>query len=275
MTTICGYELVDVRRSLRDAIDQRNRRAANRWTAELVATPGAVGSLWASYWLAWVDGAPTLPILLRQSWATVEAAAQGHGDWVAFRNDPDVRAAAAEMTTRLLNQPRPTPVVWPTKEITLYDIGVIHEQTVPAAADSRAVMSVWKRGEDDMEIRILAVAYVFGDGRYALGTVDHLVDDDAGEGEVRSAGASAGKGADIGDLVLAGAGALGHIGDEAQRMADHVRGDIACVRDTLETLDVVGAYARAAGMGAPVADLLCGHGGGVGGDTRRSAHGGD
>jgi hypothetical protein len=175
MTTICGYELVDVRRSLRDAIDQRNRRAANRWTAELVATPGAVGSLWASYWLAWVDGAPTLPILLRQSWATVEAAAQGHGDWVAFRNDPDVRAAAAEMTTRLLNQPRPTPVVWPTKDITLYDIGVIREQTVPAAADSRAVMSVWKRGEDDMEIRILAGRWLTfletGDTRSALSII--------------------------------------------------------------------------------------------------------
>ena len=174
MTTICGYELVDVRRSLRDAIDQRNRRAAFRWTAELVATPGAVGSLWASYWLAWLD-TPTLPILLRQSWGTIEAAAQAHGDWVVFRNDPDVRAAAAEITTRLLDQPRPTPVVWPTKDIVTYDISVIREQTVPVAADSSAVMSVWKRGEDDMEVRILAGRWLTfletGDTRSALSII--------------------------------------------------------------------------------------------------------
>ena len=174
MTTICGYELADVRRSLRDAIDQRNRRAAFRWMAELVATPGAVGSLWASYWLAWLD-TPTLPILLRQSWATIEAAAQAHGDWVAFRNDPDVRTAAAEITTRLLDQPRPTPVVWPTKDIVTYDISVIREQTVPAAADSAAVMAVWKRGEDDMEVRILAGRWLTfletGDTRSALSII--------------------------------------------------------------------------------------------------------
>lgn len=171
MTTICGYELADVRKSLRTAIDLRNRRAANRWAAELVATPGAVGSLWASYWLAWAD-TPTLPILLRQTWTTIEDAARTHADWVAFRNDPDVRTTVAEMTTRLLDQPRPTPVVWPTKEITLYDISVMEGQTVPVAADGPAVMSVWKRGEDAMEIRILAGRWVTfletGDTRSAL-----------------------------------------------------------------------------------------------------------
>jgi hypothetical protein len=50
--TICGYELTDVRKSLRGAIGRRDRRVAQRWAAELVATPGAIGSLWAALWLS-------------------------------------------------------------------------------------------------------------------------------------------------------------------------------------------------------------------------------
>ena len=80
--TITGYALGDVRRSLRDAIDRGDIRAAARWTAELVATPAAVGSLWASYWVAWAAAAggasPTLPILLRQNWEDIRVGAQTH-----------------------------------------------------------------------------------------------------------------------------------------------------------------------------------------------------
>ena len=47
--TLCGYAIVDVRKSLVEAIDRRDRRAAHRWAAELVATPAAVGSLWAAF----------------------------------------------------------------------------------------------------------------------------------------------------------------------------------------------------------------------------------
>lgn len=160
-TTICGYELPDVRRTLRDAIDRRDRRTAFRWGAEFVATPGAVGSLWAAAWLSWAtitgSASPTLPILLKQYWDRAAAAAHAHdGDWVAFRNDPPVRAIVAEMLIRLLGQPRETPVVWPTKELTLYDVGTAREGPVPAAADGPVAMRVWQRGEDGLEVRIMA-----------------------------------------------------------------------------------------------------------------------
>lgn len=113
--TICGYALADVRKSLREAIDHRDRRAAHRWAAELVVTPGAVGSLWASYWLAWAaaqgagSASPTIPILLKQTWSSITNAAHDLGDWAAFRNEPEIRACVAETTTRLLDQSRQTP----------------------------------------------------------------------------------------------------------------------------------------------------------------------
>lgn len=180
--TICGYGLADVRRSLRDAIDRRERRAADRWTAELVATPGAVGSLWASYWLAWAaaqgagSASPTIPILLRQTWETVTTRAYNHdGDWVGFRNDPAVRALAAEMTVRLLGQARQTPVVWPTKEITIHDVGNMRAAAPPPAADGRVVLQVWERDEDSMELRMMAGRWLDaiqrGDLRTALSAV--------------------------------------------------------------------------------------------------------
>jgi len=160
--TICGYGLADVRKSLREAIDYRDRRAAHRWAAELVATPGAVGSLWASYWLAWAaaqgagSASPTLPILLKQSWTTIVNKAQDLQDWVAFRNDTEVRAAVNETTIRLLDQPRQTPVVWPSKEIIVYDVGTMRAATAPVATDGPTVLGVWKRNEDAMELRMMA-----------------------------------------------------------------------------------------------------------------------
>lgn len=180
--TICGYGLADVRKSLRDMIDRRDRRAAHRWTAELVATPGAVGSLWASYWLAWAvsqgagSASPTIPILLKQSWSTMSAAAHElDGDWAAFRNEPEVRACAAEMTTRLLDQPRQTPVVWPSKEITLYDVGIMRSTNPPVAADGPIVLAIWRRDEDAMDLRVMAghwiTALEAGDIRKALAAV--------------------------------------------------------------------------------------------------------
>jgi hypothetical protein len=180
--TICGYGLADVRRSLRDAIDRRERRAADRWTAELVATPGAVGSLWASYWLAWAaaqgagSSSPTVPILLRQTWETVSTLAYNHGgDWAAFRNDPLVRGLGAEMTVRLLGQTRQTPVVWPTKEITIHDVGNMRAASPPPEADGRIVLQVWIRDEDSMELRMMAGRWMDaiqrGDLRTALSAV--------------------------------------------------------------------------------------------------------
>jgi len=160
--TICGYALADVRKSLREAIDHRDRRASYRWAAELVVTPGAVGSLWASYWLAWAtaqgagSASPTLPILLKQTWTSITDAAHELQDWTAFRNEPDVRACVAEMTTRLLDQPRQTPVVWPSKEIILYDVGTMRSTSPPVATDGPAVLAVWQRNNDAMEIRMMA-----------------------------------------------------------------------------------------------------------------------
>ena len=143
--TICGYGLADVRKTLRESIDRRDRRAAQRWTAELVATPGAVGSLWASYWMAWAAAgsvSPTLPILLKQDWTMIATKAQELQDWTAFRNDAIVRARTAEMTTRLLEQPRQTPVIWPSKEITLYDVGNMRSASPPVATDGPVVLTV-------------------------------------------------------------------------------------------------------------------------------------
>ena len=164
--TICNYALADVRKSLWEAVDRRDARAANRWTAELVATPGAVGSLWASYWLAWAtaQSGPTLPILLKQTWSAMTAAAtelvNGGGGWPAFRNDPDVRAIASETTKRLLMLPRQSPVIWPSREIILYDIANMRDSPVPTATDSPVVLRVWKRDDDALEIRMMAGRFI-------------------------------------------------------------------------------------------------------------------
>lgn len=179
-TTICGYELADVRRALRDAIDRRDTHSAGRWTAELIATPGAVGSLWASYWLAWAvitgGASPTLPILLRQQWDKIVDAAHAHnGDWVAFRNDPPVRAIAAEMTSRLLTQARQTPVIWPAKEIILYDVGAVRSGPIPPDTDAGIIMRVWIRNEDAMDLRMMGGYWLHaiqrGELRVALSVV--------------------------------------------------------------------------------------------------------
>lgn len=180
--TICGYSLPDVRKSLRDSIDRRDRRAAHRWTAELVVTPGAVGSLWAAYWLAWAQAqgagsaSPTLPILLKQSWTEMATKAQAYaGDWTAFRNDPDVRANAADTTVRLLAQPHQTPVIWPSKEIVLYDVATMRDANPPASVDGPIVLAVWQRNEDSMELRMMAGRWLTfladGDLRSALSCV--------------------------------------------------------------------------------------------------------
>lgn len=183
--TICGYGLSDVRRSLRDAIDRREPRAARRWTAELVATPAAIGSLWASYWLAWAaaqgagSASPTIPILLRQKWGEVTEIAHAHMEdgsgWPGFRNDPAVRSATAEMTSRLLAQARQTPVVWPSREIILYDVSLMRDSPPPPATDGRVVMRVWTRGDDSMELRMMAGRFIAaleaGDIRTALSAV--------------------------------------------------------------------------------------------------------
>lgn len=180
--TLCGYTLSDVRKSLREAIDRRATRAANRWTAELVATPGAVGSLWASYWLAWAaaqgagSASPTLPILLRQTWGRIAEKAHDYaGDWIAFRNDADVRAIAGEMTTRLINQSRQTPVVWPSRELILYDVSAMRDGPHPVQADGPAVLAIWRRNEDAMELRMMGGRWLAsleaGDIRTALSAV--------------------------------------------------------------------------------------------------------
>ena len=180
--TRCGYLLPDVRKSLRDAIDRRDRRAAYRWAAELVVTPAAVGSLWAAFWMAWsiLQTGPTIPILLRQAWDTIaDAAHQLDGDWTAFRNEPEVRGLVAELVTRLLDQPRQSPIVWPTREITLYDVAAMTAHgsiyAMPLSADSHAVLSVWQRNDDAVELRLMAgrflTALESGDLRTGLSAV--------------------------------------------------------------------------------------------------------
>ena len=158
--TTCGYDLAEVRKSLREAIGRRDRRAANRWAAELVVTPGAIGSLWASYWLACeasTEGNPTLPILFGQTWATLVQKAQACAtDWAQFRNDESVRRAVAELTCRLLEYPRQSMPSLPAKEVALYDVSTVLEKAMPASADSSVVLSIWSRNHDSMELRQLA-----------------------------------------------------------------------------------------------------------------------
>lgn len=158
--TTCGYDLGEVRKSLREAIGRRDRRAANRWAAELVVTPGAIGSLWSSYWLACessADGNPTLPILMGQTWATlVEKAQSCATDWAIFRNDEGIRRSVAELTCRLLDYPRQSVPSLPGKEVALYDVSTVLEKTIPASADSPIVLGAWSRNHDSMELRQLA-----------------------------------------------------------------------------------------------------------------------
>ena len=128
-------------------------------------------------WAAAAGGAsPTVPILLRQSWAKVAESAHSYsGDWEGFRNDPQIRAEAAETVARLLGLPRLTPVVWPTKELVLYDVSMLQTAPVPAEADGPVVMRVWQRGEDALEFRLMAGRWINalerGDLRVALSAV--------------------------------------------------------------------------------------------------------
>ena len=177
--TLCGYELPDVRKSLREAIGRRDRRAAHRWAAELVATPGAIGSLWASFWLSCetsMDGNPTFPILLSQKWAElVDTATRLAGDWAAFRNDETVRKTVMDITIRLLDYNRQAIITWPSKEVALYDVSTTLEKVSPPTADSPVVTSVWSRNHDCMELRQLAGHWIEalsrGDIRIALSIV--------------------------------------------------------------------------------------------------------
>jgi len=196
--TICSYALSDVRKSLCDSIDKRDGRKSQRWTAELIATPGAIGSLWAAYWMTWAGASasgpsPVIPILLKQSWTAISDTAKQHvtmtdaeEGWRAFRNDSVVRRSAYEMTVRLLTQPRHTPVVWPTKEITLYDVATLREAPLPAAADGTIVMQIWERNADAMEARILAGRWIMalesGEIRAALSIVAWTLLPPAGQG---------------------------------------------------------------------------------------------
>ena len=190
-TTQCGYLVSDVRKSLRDAIDRRDRRAAHRWAAEFVVTPAAVGSLWASYWMSWsmIQGDPVLPILLQQSWESIsDAAHRLEGDWTAFRNEPAVRNLVTEITTRFLDHPIQTLIVWPTREITLFDVAAMRSPTsiIPSAADSAAVLDVWQRNEDSMELRIMAGRFISaiesGDIRMGLSVVAWTMMSDTQQG---------------------------------------------------------------------------------------------
>ena len=177
--TLCGYDLSDVRRSLKEAIGRRDKRAAHRWAAELVATPGAIGSLWSSFWLACetsADGNPTMPILLSQVWTEMVGIANRHaGDWAAFRNDEVVRRSVAEVTTRLLDYNRQAVFTWPSKEVALYDVSTTLEKVPAATADSPIVTAVWSRNHDAMELRQLAGHWVEalhrGDMRIALSII--------------------------------------------------------------------------------------------------------
>jgi hypothetical protein len=98
------------------------------------------------------------------------------GGWISFRNDPDVRGLTTELTTRLLGQIRHSPVVWPSKDIVLFDISSLRDAwaagAVPATTDSAALLSVWQRTEDAMDFRFLAGAWMDclqrGDLRLAL-----------------------------------------------------------------------------------------------------------
>ena len=116
-----------------------------------------------------------MPILLKQAWADIAQKAHDIADWTAFRNDPFVRQITAETTTRLLDLPRQTPVVWPTKEITLYDVSTMRNLTPPVAVDGPAVMSVWQRNEDAMELRMMGGRWITlleaGDLRGSLSAV--------------------------------------------------------------------------------------------------------
>ena len=177
-TTRCGYEWSDVRKSLRDAIDRRDVRAAHRWAAEFVVTPSAVGSLWAAYWMAWsiIQTGPSLPILLRQSWDTIADMAHTlDGDWTAFRNEPEVRTLVTEMTLRFLNYPRQTPMVWPTKEIVVYDVAAMKTSPIPSVTDGPVVLGVWQRNDDSLELRFMAGRFIAaiesGDLRSGLSAV--------------------------------------------------------------------------------------------------------
>lgn len=176
--TLCGYELTDVRKSLREAIGRRDRRAAHRWTAELVATPGAIASLWAVYWMSLetaADGNPTMPILLSQVWLNLSQIAMLATEWAAFRNDEKVRRTVAEITTRLLDYPRQPIVTWPSKDVALYDVSTVQSGTSAVAADSQVVLSVWSRNHDSMDLRQLGGHWIEalqrGDLRIALSII--------------------------------------------------------------------------------------------------------
>lgn len=163
--TRCGYVLADVRKSLIMALERRNKSAAMRWAAELVVTPKAIGSLWASYWIGWAvsQSGPAIPILIRQGWGSIEESVYAlNGDWVAIRNDTEVRRQVTTMTYRLLDQPRTSPVVWPSKEIVQHDIADMRapDAPVPKATDGAVVLSVWQRIDDAMELRMMAGRFI-------------------------------------------------------------------------------------------------------------------
>ena len=163
--TRCGYVLADVRKSLVTAIERRDRRSALRWTAELVATPAAIGSLWAAYWVSWAtaQSGPAVPIVIRQAWGEMmDTVDELEANWTTFRNDTEVRRQTCGLTLRLLSQPRPSPVVWPSKAIIKHDVTAMRDPVtvVPVATDGPVVLSVWQRIDDAMELRMMAGRFI-------------------------------------------------------------------------------------------------------------------
>lgn len=173
--TRCGYQLADVRKSLILAIEHRDKATAQRWAAELVATPAAFGSLWASYWISWAEAqsGPAIPIILRQSWGEMTDSIYAlEGDWVKIRNDAEVRRQVCALTIRMIDQPRPSPAYWPSKDLVQRDVALVRSSEEAAAIFDNVVRGVWQNIDDSMELRFLAGRFLHsieaGDMRVCL-----------------------------------------------------------------------------------------------------------
>lgn len=173
--TRCGYQLADVRKSLILAIEHRDKATAQRWAAELVATPAAFGSLWAAYWISWAEAqsGPAIAIILRQSWGEMTDSIYAlEGDWPRIRNDSEVRRQVTALTIRMIDQPRPSPAYWPSKEVVQRDVALVRSSEEAATIFDNVVKTVWQNIDDSMELRFLAGRFLHsieaGDMRVCL-----------------------------------------------------------------------------------------------------------